>query len=426
MGGSVFALPGADGPALFTPRMNPHIYSHIQAHYRKVLLTFFDNVVTPAEAPEKPDYGDVDFLVSNDDDRVDISLEDLAKALGAKRAVSNPGILSVAVAWTAVSDQLGDIHFSPKGDQNSPTEPYAQIDIHVCPNHLLEWTEFMQAWGDFWQILGLLKRPFGLTANDQGLHVRVEEIEPTNKKASMLFLTRSPAETLEFLGLDSATYFEGFRSEQSLFEFITKCRFFNGATVECRDTKSTDRQRLKKRAMFRRFVEQVQSKQNPDGGAGDCPSAKTMKNEPSKKDDKNATNISPQEGDTGLSRQSIFKESLQKFPVEKVYTDMIKKFRMEGREKEFWSQVASSLPADGKRLPLAVRSLKRWVRFDDGLPLFCPERQKECCQTSTWIQESRIPEDELLAWVMDHWQEASRRESGHVKATRSDLPSAQI
>ena len=51
-------------------------------------------------------------------------------------------------------------------------------------------------------MLGTTIRPFGLTANAKGLHVRIEEIELLDRKRSTIYLTKDPREVCQLLGLD--------------------------------------------------------------------------------------------------------------------------------------------------------------------------------------------------------------------------------
>ena len=63
---------------------------------------------------------------------------------------------------------------------------------------------FHHAFGDLWNLLGTTIRPFGLTANEKGLHIRIEEIELLDRKRSMICLTNDPREVCHLLGLDAA------------------------------------------------------------------------------------------------------------------------------------------------------------------------------------------------------------------------------
>lgn len=76
--------------------------------------------------------------------------------------------------------------------------------MRVCPDLASwKWQLFHHAFGDLWNLLGTTIRPFGLTANEKGLHVRIEEIELLDRKKSMIYLTKDPLEVCQLLGLDA-------------------------------------------------------------------------------------------------------------------------------------------------------------------------------------------------------------------------------
>lgn len=75
--------------------------------------------------------------------------------------------------------------------------------MRTCPDVASwKWELFHHAFGDLWNLLGTTIRPFGLTANENGLHVRIEEIEALDRKKSMIFLTKDPWEVCDLLRLD--------------------------------------------------------------------------------------------------------------------------------------------------------------------------------------------------------------------------------
>ena len=69
-------------PTLNTPRMSPETYDRLQRVHRQKLQDYFPNgrVVLMIAAPEKVDYGDIDFFIALDE-RVDF--KELATHLGA-------------------------------------------------------------------------------------------------------------------------------------------------------------------------------------------------------------------------------------------------------------------------------------------------------------------------------------------------------
>jgi hypothetical protein len=238
MGGNAFT----SGPSpLSTPRMPPEIYLRLRDHYLSLLKTLYAQVATPVEAPAKRSYGDIDILVSQ---AIECSspptTESLSKALDAVKVFTNSGsgITSFAVPYP---DRVKD---------------HVQLDVHVCPEGSFEWQLFHQSHGDLWNLLSTTIRPFGLTANDVGFHVRIPEIEELNKKRSLLLLTNEPSAVLEFLGLDVNEYQRPFGSVEAMYEYTVSCRFFRADTYVRSGLKANDRKRMAQRELYRRFVDE--------------------------------------------------------------------------------------------------------------------------------------------------------------------------
>ncbi len=80
--------------------------------------------------------------------------------------------------------------------------------------------------GDLWNILGTTIRPFGLTVNDKGMYLRIPEIELLDRKKSMIYLTDSPSQILQFLGLDEEKWWAEFGTRREMFELAAGCRMF--------------------------------------------------------------------------------------------------------------------------------------------------------------------------------------------------------
>lgn len=127
--------------------------------------------------------------------------------------------------------------------------------MHRCGEAIFPWHVFHEGHGDFWNILGTTIRPFGLTANDRGLHVRIAEIETDQRKKSLLFLTCEPDDVLSFLGLDVAAYRQGWESVDEMFRFLAGGRLMRREAFVQRDLKANDRKRMVVRDCYRRFVE---------------------------------------------------------------------------------------------------------------------------------------------------------------------------
>ncbi|MCJ1461176.1 hypothetical protein MMC28_011558 [Mycoblastus sanguinarius] len=236
MGGNAFA----NGPTpLSTPRMPPELYYSLRDYYLDLLLTFYAQAATPIEAPSKTSFGDIDTVVSQPKSRT-ISAESLAEGLAAKRTFTTPGspTTSFALPYPDLPDN------------------YVQLDVHFCPPSTFKWEIFHQSHGDLWNLLGTTIRPFGLTANNIGLHLRIAEIEGLNRKRGLLLLTSEPDKVLDFLGLGKGAYERPFESVETMYRYVCGCRFFRVETYMQSDLKANDRKRMAQRELYRRFVEE--------------------------------------------------------------------------------------------------------------------------------------------------------------------------
>ncbi|KAF2246180.1 hypothetical protein BU26DRAFT_63936 [Trematosphaeria pertusa] len=367
MGGQAFANIKSDTP-INVPRLPPAAYERVVADVQTKLESLFNRVTIPREAPGKLDYGDVDFLVEGiqSTNHKDIWAT-IKSLLGAKLHISRGGSSSFGIEHPYVPDA------------------YVQVDVEISPGNgtpdgaeLFEWTRFMKGDSDLLQIIGVCHRPLGLTCNDRGLHVRVQEIEPYNKKKSLIYLTRHPDEALEFYGLDVAKYREGFRDETDLFDFVSKGRFFSWEVFNSRTENSNDRSRQSKRAMYRRFVE----------------------------------NYMPAHVDAGTvnvwTREEVLKEALDRFGKHDEYQAMLAECNAKEAEETLWKQIRESLPVEGPALSLSLKGLKRWVDFNDGQPYITAQALEK---TPIWTDAiSRASTDDVVKWATQNWREVKALE----------------
>ena len=137
------------------PRMPLELYSEVKSRIHTLLKTIFTLVGIPAEAPEKADYGDVDFVVFH----------------GVNEPISCKAIedLIGAVASIHMEGNRTSNYAIPSGESHV----YHQIDIHICADEN-EYTRIMfyNSYGDLGMILGLLTNCCGLSIGRSGLKVR--------------------------------------------------------------------------------------------------------------------------------------------------------------------------------------------------------------------------------------------------------------
>ncbi|KAF2737588.1 hypothetical protein EJ04DRAFT_561501 [Polyplosphaeria fusca] len=98
-------------------------------------------------------------------------------------------------------------------------------------------------------MVGSMVKPLGLTLDNDGLLVRVQEMETSNMSGSMVFLTKEPKEVLRIVGLNRRILGQGFRSNDELYEYLTSCSIFNPAHFANRLKDSEFSTRLKDRSV---------------------------------------------------------------------------------------------------------------------------------------------------------------------------------
>ncbi|ORY19224.1 hypothetical protein BCR34DRAFT_208667 [Clohesyomyces aquaticus] len=375
MGGQAFATSGPNGTPLNVPRMPPHVYKDVSARMQTLLKPIFQRTIVPRDAPEKLDHGDVDILVGGALQKWTPTT--IGEAIGAQYHISNGGSHNFAIPHPEVPDA------------------FVQVDIEISPGdgtpnaaELFEWTNFMKSDADLMQIIGVSHRALGLTSNDRGLHVRVEEIEPQNKKKSQIFLTRKPDEAMAFLGLDMQKYWKGFETEEEIFKWVSNGRFFARSTFDERTEKVNDRQRLRKRGMYRRFMDEWMP-WNPEAG----------------------------ERDGTWTRQEVLEEALETFDKRGEYRVLMDEHNTHERNEALWKRIREVLPLEGPSLGMALKGLKRWVSFENGQPYVSDVRLTD--DPPSWITIiGDAGEEPILAWVTENWTQVKSLEKSYASSAR--------
>lgn len=334
MGGLVFS---ASSPPLPTPRMPSHIYTRIRDHLLSTLRTLYTQAECPVEAPGKPDYGDIDILVMGalHDEDENFNADRLALILGAVKHQKTSGSATrhFAVPWPEEEGNEVD---------GQEEKKYIQLDLHHCTSSSsFTWSLFHQSHGDLWNILGATIRHLGLTPSDTGLYIRIPVIEARNRNAARVLLTTSPSETLRFLGLDEKKYTRKFGSVEELFEYAASCRFFDPGRFDPkrwdgeRDLRSNDRRRTKKRAVFRRWVEEYL----PGHAADEAVDQVAVK----------------------MTREEVAEESMGWFGVREVYEERRRVGIREMGREGMWMRIRKEVGIEGDCVGVVTRGVKREV-----------------------------------------------------------------
>lgn len=383
---------GAAFPNHNTPRLSHSEHSQLQSKIITLLKPFYRHILCPPEAPSKPDHGDLDLLVCHP--LSTFTVDAIAVAIG-------------AAAKTKVG--VTTSYCVPLEPESDGTERFAQIDLHlVSDESLLQWESFSSSYGDMQQILGVLQRPLGLTANDKGLHVRVREIEKSNRRKAMVFLTKDIAKMLEFFGLDGEKYGRGFEGNEDVFSWCLGGRFWGERVVgdvlegRMRDSRrengeeglgmhSGDRQRLRKRDMFRDFVERF------------VPAHEEM-----------------WKGKRDWSREEVLEDALRFFDVRGKYQELMEEFWASERERGLLEEIKSTIPEEGDRLGQVMKGFKRWVVWEDGKPVMRDEDQ-EISDRLKWLAQVKDEEkDTLLSWVKEKYEILRKREKERANRMKDE------
>ncbi|CAF9939350.1 MAG: hypothetical protein ALECFALPRED_008076 [Alectoria fallacina] len=314
MGGKAFTT---NPSPLSTPRMPPDIYYMLRDYYLQLLSSLYTHAATPIEAPRKTSYGDIDVLVALPKS-TPISAYSLSKILEAERifAVCGSPTTSFALPYP-----------------NLPNN-YVQLDVHLCSFSSFHWQLFHQSHGDLWNLLGTTIRPFGLTPNDAGLHVRIGEIEDLNRKRALLFLTCDPDAVLKFLGLDTDVY-KPFESVESMYRYVCRCRYFKEEIYVRSELKANDRKRMAKRELYRAFVDWLPH---------------------------NAHLVGQQkEKNIRLSRDGVLEESLNRFGKREEYEKRLEEWRKEREELLAKQEGRQKRKADAAELEEYASAWMRWL-----------------------------------------------------------------
>ncbi|KIK69537.1 hypothetical protein GYMLUDRAFT_33911 [Collybiopsis luxurians FD-317 M1] len=226
MGGSAFnSLP----PGSF-PRIPPTVYKDLKARLKPTLDSLYEYVAVPAEAPEKVDHGDLDFIVctpraSLGVDSVNAPHDLVKEALGATHCILESGNRTSNFAvnvdrgsWSV----LGCAEEEQRSRQAAGDQDiFYQVDVHVCADKD-EWDRIMyfHSYGDLGMIQGLIARNVGLVLGANGLKY-------PNPPHPTLTLNQDFGRISKFFGWSHEHRNAGFDTRQQIFEWVTESRFFD-------------------------------------------------------------------------------------------------------------------------------------------------------------------------------------------------------
>ncbi|USP80665.1 hypothetical protein yc1106_07939 [Curvularia clavata] len=215
---------------LHCPRISPDVYSKAKSQATAALQTVFEQVVVPTEMPEKCDYGDIDFLVSN--------------------PLKSPGAYTIQnFPWEETVQRIKEAFGTTHGRRgyltadcmyfavNAPCDEdyFIQIDVKVCfKPELFEWCTYELNYASNSKIIGSMVKPLGLTLDPEGIHIRVEDIEETDHHGSMVWVSKNPKDLLRIAGLDHRMVHNRFSTKEEIYQYFASSWLFHPAHFAAR------------------------------------------------------------------------------------------------------------------------------------------------------------------------------------------------
>ncbi|KAL0578635.1 G4 quadruplex nucleic acid binding protein [Marasmius crinis-equi] len=250
MGGSAFA----DLPQEAFPRLPPALYLTLKGRLREVVQNLYEHVAVPHEAPQKQDYGDVDFVVYYPrSGRSSVPHEEIQEALGATHVIPAEGNRTSNFAVPITQEYKDFLLTQNKLGVNLQETYFCQVDINVCLDKN-EWERvcFFHSYGDMGMILGLLGQNVGLAWGLNGLRYPQPPYPP-------VVLSTDHGEIADFFGLSMTRWSSGFDTQEDVFQWIVASRLFDPLRFRSKG------QKVKPvRTMYHNFVRWVDDRIEPE------------------------------------------------------------------------------------------------------------------------------------------------------------------
>lgn len=205
---------------------------------------------------------------------------------------------------------------------------------------------FFQSHGDLWQILGSIIRPYGLTVDDKGLHIRVPEGELINRKKAKVLLTSKPDDILMFLGLPVAEYWRPFVTTEAMFEYIIKCPMFSLPRYSTFEEEmglgtANDRRRMASRPVYREWTQEFKPRLREKGLYFE----------------------------NSLTRDEIREKAFNTFPIESEYHARVQGFIRDQQRQALRKYIKSQVPGAEDNHPEAVKRRSKTIKAMSAIVL---------------------------------------------------------
>ena len=377
-------------PSLDGPRMDPKTYQILKEQYIKLLWTCLPNsrsIATAIEAPEKPDFGDIDIVVISDEE---VDWAKVAAEAGAVAWVNRGTDEKPSCSLAVYLDGSRSTHPPVKYILTSGNHPlqlkpspevddiYAQIDLMRIGTALEDWTGFYSSYGDLAGILGRIVTNFGFDVTEMGLRLRLQEWDDSSleewkhfsprKDEGKMVLSNNPDEVMKFFGLDAERYRHGFGTRQEIFQWLSESEMASHNCMERERTVAPVREEKKMdRTMFNEFFKEWLPAHLEANKATSSPSK------------------SPADGASRPSisnlREQYLEAALSRFNKRKEYNTLhrtlLHKRAIATAEHRLRPIIAAHSRKQKSALAEMIRAFRRNVEFRDGEPRILPNQRQD-------------------------------------------------
>lgn len=196
---------------------------------KQKLLKIFSKCDMPKYFCNKESFGDADFVCCTTDDfNVDIK-NFIMEEFNSKEIFQNT---------TVYSFEFREL----------------QVDMILTPDKIYDTSLNYLAFNDINNLIGKIAHRFGLKWGQNGLEY-VYRID--DKKLGNIVVSTDRNKSLTFLGLNAARYELGFDTLDEIFDFVTSSKYFNPWSYDFETLNRINRERDKKRATYKAFVDHV-------------------------------------------------------------------------------------------------------------------------------------------------------------------------
>lgn len=201
-----------------------------------ILKKTFKEVTIPVYYKNKPDFGDIDIIISSSN--ITLNMRDFIQDTFSPHEIFHNGS-----CW---SFDYKDI----------------QIDLILAPDEHFATTLMYMGNSDLGNLVGRLAHSIGLKYGQEGLWM---EHEFKGKNIGKVHVSSDYPKIYEFLGLDYSMWVKGFDELQDIFEFITKSKYFGTEMFQMENLNKINRDRNKKRKSYVAFLEYIATLPEKEG-----------------------------------------------------------------------------------------------------------------------------------------------------------------